>query len=54
MSSEGYRMVRKTYLCHVCDKTFRQMAPVLDLVEVQCPECHETFCEEQVQREEQR
>ena len=46
-SEEGYRMVRKTYLCHMCDKTFRQMAPVLELVQVECPECHQTFCEEQ-------
>ena len=43
---QEYRMVRKTYMCHVCEREFKKMAPVLDLVEVQCPTCNESFCEE--------
>lgn len=45
-SEEGYRLVRKTYMCHVCVREFKQMAPVLELVEVECPQCKQTFCEE--------
>lgn len=42
----SYRMVRKSYHCHICDKDFKKIAPVSDLVEVECPQCNETFCEE--------
>jgi DNA-directed RNA polymerase subunit RPC12/RpoP len=39
-------MVRKAYTCHVCEREFKQMAPVNDLIEVECPRCHQNFCEE--------
>ena len=41
-----YRMVRKAYMCHMCEREFKQIAPVNDLVEVECPRCHQTFVEE--------
>ena len=41
-----YRMVRKAYMCHMCEREFKQMAPLNELVEVECPRCHENFVEE--------
>ena len=41
-----YRMVNKKYFCHVCQREFKKMSPALELVEVECPQCHQTFCEE--------
>ena len=41
-----YRMVRKAYMCHMCEREFKQMAPVNELVEVECPRCHQNFVEE--------
>ena len=41
-----YRMVRKAYMCHMCEREFKQMAPVNELVDVECPRCHESFVEE--------
>ena len=41
-----YRMVRKAYMCHMCEREFKQIAPVNELVEVECPRCHQTFVEE--------
>ena len=41
-----YRMVRKAYMCHMCEREFKQMAPVNELVDVHCPRCHECFVEE--------
>lgn len=43
---QEYRMVRKAYMCHLCEREFKQMAPVNELVEVECPTCHQNFVEE--------
>ena len=42
----GYRLARKSFMCHVCEREFKKMVPVLELVEVECPRCNQTFCEE--------
>ena len=41
-----YRLVSKKYYCHICKKEFKKMSPAQELVEVECPNCHETFVEE--------
>ncbi len=43
---QEYRMVRKSYMCHMCESEFKKMAPVNELVEVECPRCNQTFVEE--------
>lgn len=42
----SYRLVQKKYFCHVCSKDFKKMSSVNELTEVECPDCHQTFCEE--------
>lgn len=43
---ESYRLARKKYMCHVCEREFTKMSPVLELVDVECPRCQQNFCEE--------
>jgi DNA-directed RNA polymerase subunit RPC12/RpoP len=43
---QEYRMVRKGYMCHMCEREFKHMVPVNELVEVECPRCNQTFVEE--------
>ena len=33
-------------MCHICDREFKKMVPVVELVEVECPQCNQTFTEE--------
>lgn len=44
--SMSYRLVQKKFFCHVCQQDFRKMSPVIDLTEIECPTCNQTFCEE--------
>lgn len=42
----GYRLVRKPFMCHVCEREFKKMVPVNEEIEVECPQCNQTFTEE--------
>ncbi len=42
----GYRLVRKPFMCHVCERDFKKMVPVNEDIEVECPQCNLTFTEE--------
>eukprot|EP00347_Sterkiella_histriomuscorum_P013642 403363936 len=45
-ASTSYRLVQKKFFCHVCNKDFKKMSPVIEMSEVECPDCQQTFCEE--------
>ena len=42
----GYRLVRKPFMCHVCEREFKKMVPVNEEIEVECPQWNQTFTEE--------
>ena len=44
--ASGYRLVRKPFMCHVCEREFKKMVPVNEEIEVECPQCNQTFTEE--------
>lgn len=45
----GYRLVRKPFMCHMCEREFKKMVPVNEEIEVECPQCNQTFTEEILQ-----
>ena len=43
----SYRLVKKEYFCFICDKKFKKLIQVQDLLDngLTCEECGQGFCE---------
>ena len=37
--STSYRLVQKKFYCHICSKEFKKMSPVIEMAEVEGPDC---------------